>query len=245
MQRGSVGVTHIPGRQRTPPQLARTLNPPIVINAGEREELIVNIPHDLRSYDPATGKILWTVRAMHGYASTSPLFHDGVIYNISGEGHGRRCAVAVRPGDVPDDKRVIWKNPDWGVNCSAPVIIGDKMYWGGTAKLDRRIMGFYCIEYETGKLVYWLSEFEGDHALPKVRGGNAIFAAAFAGDNKIYYVSRQGGVLVVQVGKEWKKLALNYTGEEERGLGWHCPPVPLSDGKLLLRSDWGLHCIGK
>jgi hypothetical protein len=214
---------------------------PIVITAPDgREELIANMATYLISFDPATGTKFWEIKADHGYASASPIYEDGVIYNISAEGHGRRAGLAVRPGDVPEDQRILWKQ-DYGVNCSCAVLYEGKLYWPALAKVDQSIKGFYCADAKTGEVIYKIEDYES--LFPNDRR-KEVYSSAFAGGGHIYYVNRAGGTFVIKAGDTFDVVATNFTGDEGEGK-WHCPPVPLPDGRLLLRSDWGLHCIGK
>ncbi|MFW5846149.1 MAG: hypothetical protein ACOCXJ_07975, partial [Planctomycetota bacterium] len=208
-------------------------------------ELIVNLANHLRAYDPGSGQELWNIDTDHGYATAPPILHDGIVYNISGEGHGRRCALAVRPGAVTEDQRIVWrigggKDGAYGVNCSAPVLTQGRLYWGSLAKVYSRLYGFYCVDPADGALIYKQEDYKELFASRR----KEIYASAFATEDHIYYVDRSGGTIVVAADEHWRVVAQNTTGDEAKGIRWHCPPVPTPTGQLLLRSDWGVHCIG-
>jgi hypothetical protein len=60
---------------------------------------------------------------------------------------------------------------------------------------------------------------------------------------KIYYVSQTSGTYVVAVDTEFHILAHNRIASDESC--FNGSPVPLADGRLLLRSDRALYCIGE
>lgn len=68
-----------------------------------------------------------------------------------------------------------------------------------------------------------------------------LYASPVAADGRIYYVSRQGGTAVLAAKPEFELLAHNRI-ESNRSVFNASPAV--SKGRLYLRSDRRLYCIG-
>jgi outer membrane protein assembly factor BamB len=89
----------------------------------------------------------------------------------------------------------------------------------------------YCADRETGKIIY-------EQRIPRA---GQIYASALLADGRIYYLSRTGKTMVVAAKPEFELLATNDLGE--RSL-FHASPVAI-DGRIFIRSDLHLFCIGK
>ena len=65
------------------------------------------------------------------------------------------------------------------------------------------------------------------------------YASPVAGDGKIFTVSHQGKISVIQPGPDWKVLSVNDLGNE-------CSATPaIAEGRLYIRSRDHLYCFGK
>jgi hypothetical protein len=68
-----------------------------------------------------------------------------------------------------------------------------------------------------------------------------VYASLVLGDGKLYCVTRQGGTIVLAPGPEFKELARNDLGDESTA---NATPA-IAGGRLFLRSDRFLYCIGR
>jgi hypothetical protein len=209
-------------------------------SAGETQILLLGLS-TLCAFDPQDGSTLWKHNTKQGYSASNPVWHGDIIYAVTGSGHGRWGSFALKSEpDLSRNERQIWENPENGTGFSSAVYHDGYLYWAAYTNKERpsSAAGFCCMDAETGEMVYK----ERPSNRPTGRKGHGIFAGALLGDGKIYYVSMQGGVYVVEAKPEFKILALNKIEDDE---SWfNAPAVPLEGGRLLLRSDWGLHCIG-
>ncbi|MCU0979983.1 MAG: PQQ-binding-like beta-propeller repeat protein [Pirellulaceae bacterium] len=98
---------------------------------------------------------------------------------------------------------------------------------------DRSRGTIYCVDAKTGKSAY-------EERLDPRPG--KIYASPLAADGKLYYVSRDAGVYVVAARPQFELLAHNKI-ESDTSVFNGSPAV--ADGRLLLRSDRALYCIGK
>jgi outer membrane protein assembly factor BamB len=156
------------------------------------------------------------------YVCPTVLVHDDVVYAI---GARAGMGVAVRAGGK-GNVSPLWEMRK-GSNVSSPVFHNGHLYW---AHESRGII--YCADANTGEIVY------EERLQPNP---DRIYASAVLAGDKIYYVSRNRGVYVVAANPEFKQLAHN--GPLDSSVFNASPAVV--DGKLLLRSDEYLYCLGK
>jgi outer membrane protein assembly factor BamB len=64
------------------------------------------------------------------------------------------------------------------------------------------------------------------------------YASPVAADGKVYTVSEEGKVSVIQAGPQWEILAVNTLDDEV-----HATPA-IADGRLYLRTHSALYCFG-
>src|SRR5262249_38036510 len=109
-----------------PKEWIGTWTTPIVIRAGERDELIVNVPGQVVGFDPKTGKQLWSCSGLSKLSYTSPVCTtDGVIVAMSGY-HGPGLAVrAGGGGDVTKSHRLWLDTEKPPQRIGSAVIVGE------------------------------------------------------------------------------------------------------------------------
>ena len=89
----------------------------------------------------------------------------------------------------------------------------------------------YCLNAANGELVY-------GQRLPRT---GEVDTSPIVGDDKLYYVSRWGGTLVLAAKPEYELLAQN---QLEDGRDVNSSPV-ISNNRLFLRMNRFLYCIGE
>jgi hypothetical protein len=187
-----------------------------------QQELVVSVKDYILGFDPATGDELWRCEGIHDYVCPSVISHQGIVYAIGGR---KSQAIAIRAGgrgDVTDEHR-LWV-AQAGSNVASPIIHDGHMYWVS----DRNRVA-YCVRLEDGEVIY------------SKRSRAQPYASATAGDGKIYIVTRYGGTYVLAATPEFTQLAHNELNDDST---FNASPV-ISNGKLFLRSDRFLYCIGE
>ena len=196
--------------------------PHLVDLAGGKPELVVSVKNRILAFDPETGEPLWNCNGIPDYVCPSIVSQDGIIYVIGGR---TSKAIAIRAGgrgDVTKSHRV-WEAKA-GANVCSPVIHDGHLYWVS----DRNKVA-YCVRLEDGEVVY------------ATRFPDQPYASALVGDGKLYIVTRNGGTYVLAARPEFEQLAHNNL--EDRST-FNASPI-VADGKLFLRSDRFLYCIGR
>lgn len=200
-------------------------NTPILVEVEGKTELVLAILGKVIGYDPLSGKQLWTCATDIGwYMVPSLVESEGVVYCVGGRSGGGLAVKAGGRGDVTKTHR-LWTITK-GSNVTSPVLHDGHLYWmhenNGIA---------YCANLKTGKIVYE----------EKVDRADQVYASAVLADGKIYYVTRSGRTVVLAAKPAFEKLAMNDFG---RAGTFNASPA-IAEGKLFIRSEKSLYCIGK
>lgn len=203
----------------------RSWSSPVLVELEDgNHEVVVSAEGQLLGFDPRTGERLWSCDGVQDYVCPTPIARDGVVYAIGGR---RGTALAVRAGGRGDvtSTHIVWQERG-GSNVSSPVLYQDHLYWVD----DKGIA--HCLDRKTGQTVY----------RERLDGAGRVYASVVAGDDKLYAVSRQDGAFVIAASPEFELLRHNVlTGDASV---FNASPA-ISEGRLLLRSDRFLYCIGK
>jgi outer membrane protein assembly factor BamB len=196
---------------------------PVVIHAGERDELIVSGQGRVVAYDPATGRELWTVTGNTFEVIPTPVVAHGLVFASSGRAGP---TLAIRPGGSGDVTRshVAWSTPRGSPFVPSGIVVGELLYLVNDMQ---SILTVY--EAKTGALVYQnrlgVAQREGFSASPVSVNG------------KVFFTNDDGQTFVVQAGREFKLLHVN-----EGGARTLASPA-LVDGTWYWRSDGQLTAI--
>jgi len=198
---------------------------PVVINGGNRDELVVNSQNTVNAYDPMTGKELWTARGMMREVIPTPVVGHGLVFCSSGRAGP---TLAIRPGGTGDvtDTHVEWSSPKGSPFVPSPIIHGDLLY------MINDIQSILTVfEAKTGTVVYQ------DRLGEPVKEG--FSASPVAVGDKLFFTNDQGQTFVVQAGRTFKLLRVN----ELKAQVLASPA--LVDGTWYWRTDRELIAIGQ
>ena len=201
---------------------------PMLVDVGGKQEVVLNVPHKLTGFDPATGEELWHCDGIpDDYVCPSIISHADVVYAIGGR---RNTAIAVRAGGRGNvtDTHVLW-TVGKGNNVTSPVYLDGHLYW-----LHESQSKAYCLNAETGDVVY------EENLDPDER--RLIYSSLTAADGKLYGVSQEEGAFVLSAKPEFEQLALNVLEDDTTRTN---ASIVVSNDQLLLRTDKALYCIGQ
>jgi hypothetical protein len=199
---------------------------PTLVDVGGKQELVVNMPGEIWGLNPEDGGLLWYSTALGSAANTSIAAKDGIVYAIGG-GPSGSGVVAIRAGGRDDvtESHTVWKK-SVGSYVPSPVIVGEHLYW-----VDDR--GFaYCLKTGTGEQVY----------RERIPDAGGAYASVIATKGKLYAPTRRNGTFVLAAAPKFEVLARNQF--ESDASDFNASPA-IVDGRLLLRSNRFLYCIGK
>lgn len=201
--------------------------PVLAPRAGGKTEVIAALNGELRAFDAADGKPLWQCKTGIGwYMCPMPLVSEGIVYAIGGR--GGQAGVAVRTGGSGDvtQTHLLWTLQK-GTNVPTPILHGGHLYFAN----DNSGIA-HCVDLKTG-------EFEYSERLSPNPDG--IYASPVVVDGKILYLGRGGQAVFVSASPTFKVLS-SAVLENRRGMFNASPAIV--GGKLLLRSNKFLYCIG-
>ena len=201
--------------------------PFVMQKGGGPVELIVASTSGITSYDPANGKenwdYSWKFDGMALRTVSSPVTTGGFIFANSGDGSGARHTIAVKVGSKGQDvsHNLAWEEKKTYPYVPCMLTRGEYLFWVN----DKGLAG--CTVAATGKEVW--SE----------RLGSPVTASPILVHGDIYVVGEDGTVYVYAASAEYKLLGQSKIGESVSAT----PAV--ADGKLFIRGNKHLFCIGK
>jgi outer membrane protein assembly factor BamB len=183
-----------------------------------------NIPMGI---DPENGKILWTTRIKNRQNGTSPVYYDGFLCN----GYYAIAVDAASTGDISKNEQRLFLM-DVKAGGSSPVVQDGTLYKMGTDLVNNmpgKSININGIDIKTGNQTCKIP-------IPGFRGYTSPIATA---DGYVYCVSG-GRSYVIKTGPKPEIVGVNELGDDN---GFPSPAV--ADGKLIIRGNSKLWCIGK
>ena len=168
---------------------------PVVIRAGDRDELVINSQGRVHAYDPNTGAELWYVRGTTREVIPTPVVGHGLVFCSSGRAGP---TLAITPGGKGDvtATHVAWNSPKGSPFVPSGLVHGEYLY------LVNDMQSILTVhEAKTGKVVYQ------DRLGEPVREGFSVSPVAIG--DKLFFTNDEGQTFVVQAGATFKLLRTN------------------------------------
>jgi outer membrane protein assembly factor BamB len=168
---------------------------PVVIDAGDHDELIVNGQQMVHAYDPDTGAGLWSVRGTTREVIPTPVVGHGLVFCSSGRAGP---TLAIKPGGKGDvtSTHVAWSSPRGSPFVPSAIIHGDLLYMINDMQSILTVL-----DAKTGAAVYQ------DRLGEPTREG--FSASPVAVGDKLFFTNDRGQTFVVQAGPTFKLLHVN------------------------------------
>jgi outer membrane protein assembly factor BamB len=206
---------------------------PFVWHNKARTELVAVGGKKVRSYDPATGKLLWELGGMSGMATTTPVADDERLYTGSvGMGGSGSPLVAVKAGASGDITLQEGETSNAGVAWShtraGPWMPSPLLYRGYLYVLEARLGMLSCYDARTGQSAYQKER------LPRAKG---FTASPWAYAGRVFCLDQDGLTFVVKAGPKFELLATHPLDDR-----FAASPA-VAGGDLFLRGVSYLYCI--
>jgi outer membrane protein assembly factor BamB len=198
---------------------------PLVVEHAGRAQVITSATSRVRSYDLATGELIWQLSGMTANAIPTPVHADGIVYLTSGFRGNALMAVSLADakGDITNTPAVLWRYDRDTPYVPSPLLYGEQLYF---LKSNSGVLTSF--DAKTGKKLYGEQRLEG---VPNV------YASPVGAGGRLYVAGREGAVAVVQHGIEFKLLGVNTLDD-----GFDASPVVVGD-ELYLRGRKYLYRI--
>ena len=168
---------------------------PIVIQAGDHDELVVSSQRRVHAYNPDTGDELWSVRGNTFEVIPTPVVGHGLVFVSSGRAGP---TFAIKPGGKGDvtTTHVSWTTPRGSPFVPSGMVHGDYLYLVNDMQSILTVL-----DAKTGTLVYQ------DRLGEAMREG--FSASPVAVGNKLFFTNDNGQTFVVEAGSTFKLLRVN------------------------------------
>jgi outer membrane protein assembly factor BamB len=197
---------------------------PLVVAHNGRKQVVVSASKKVRSYEAATGKLIWECAGLGSNVIPAPVTAANFVYVMSGHRDPNLLAIKLgREGDLTGTDAILWTNNRGNSYTASPVLHDNKLYFiSDTGMLS-------CFNALTGQPYYH------QQRLPKPYS----FKASPVGANgKLYLATEDSDVVVVKMGEKYEVLATNTLTDQV----FIATPA-ISGGSLYLRSQEALYCI--
>lgn len=180
---------------KTPRDVRVSWASPVLVNTGNRLELILSADPYVAAYNPASGKELWKLDCIYGEVGSSVAYADGMVF-VTNE---YATLAAIKLGNPPE---VVWEQGDYLSDIPSPVA-NNKFLFVVTS-----YGAMVCYDTKTGK-EYWVHEFE-----------NSTYASPMIVGNLVYQLDKAGLMHIFKADSIYTSVAVSPLGE-----GSDCTPA--------------------
>lgn len=193
---------------------------PNIMTVDGKPQLVSAAGDVIQGHDPATGQRLWSVPNFGEPCVPSIVIGDDLVY--SAPGSMKPAIRAARPGHAGREASVAWEQPEQMPMLASFVYAKPHLF---TVKETGFAM---CLNAETGQII-WKQRMPGKYS-----------ASPILAEGRLYLLSDAGECTIIEAGPEFKQIATNSIGEAKCQAS-----ISVSQGRLLIRSENALYCIGK
>ena len=199
---------------------------PLIVEHGGRTQAVVSATKRVRSYDLATGKVLWECGGMTVNVIPCPVARDGVVYCLSGYRGSYGVALPLdTEGDLTDGGKILWHVTQGTPYVPSPLLVGERLYFTQT---NQPLLT--CLDVKTGKALI-------DRA--RLPGLRELYASPVAAAGRVYLTGRDGTTLVIRRADKLEVLATNRLDD----------PIDASPAvvgrQMFLRGEKHVYCISE
>jgi outer membrane protein assembly factor BamB len=200
---------------------------PLVVEQAGVAQVVVGGMNRVRSYDAATGAIVWETAGLTMNPIPSPVSGGGMVFLMSGFRGNSLKAIRLEgaKGDITSTPAIAWT-----LDRDTPYVPSPLLYEGILYFLKTNNGLLTAVDAKTGKAHYQAQRLD---AVPNV------FASPVAAAGRIYIVGREGTTAVIKPGPTLEVLGASTLDD-------HFDASPaLVDGEMYLRGVKNLYCVAQ
>lgn len=199
---------------------------PLIVEHGGRKEVVVNGTNRVRSYDLASGEVLWECGGQTVNAIPSPVAADDLVYVTSGfRGSALQAIRLGGAGDLTDTDHLVWQHDRNTPYVPSPLLHDGLLYFlsGNNAQLS----------------IFAAADGTPHVKAERLEGVLGVYASPVAAAGRVYLAGRNGVTAVLKHGPALEVLATNRLDD-----GFDASPVAVGND-LLLRGRENLYCLSR
>lgn len=200
---------------------------PLIVESNGQPQVITSATSHIRSYDLATGQLLWESSGMTRNVIPSPVAANDMVYVMSGfRGNALQAIhLSEAKGNIAGSKALVWTLDRDTPYTPSPLLYGNMLYF-----LKRNDGILACFNANTGEEYFSRQRLEG------IEG---VYASPVGASGRIYIASRNGSTQVIKHDTQYEVLAVNTLDD-----GFSASPAVV-ENELYLRGEKNLYCIAE
>jgi outer membrane protein assembly factor BamB len=211
---------------RQPRSEPTTWATPLIVEHAGKAQVITPGTERVRTYDLASGKIVWETEGLTLNAIPSPVMADGVVYLMGGFRGSKLLAVKLGgSGDLTDSDNILWKVLRGTPYVPSPLLYEDRLYFFAS---NNGILS--CYDVKTGKSLY-----DGE----RIGALGGVYSSPVGAAGRVYLIGREGAGVVIKSADNFEVLATNKLDDRI-----DASPAVVGN-ELYLRGHQYLYCIAE
>ena len=198
---------------------------PLVVENNGKPQIITSATNRVRSYDLASGELLWESSGMTRNVIPSPVTAKGMVYVMSGfRGNAfQAISLSAAKGNIAGSKALVWTLDRDTPYTPSPLLYDNTLYF---LKRNNGILASF--NAKTGEEYFSRQRLEGIEQ---------VYASPVGASGRVYIASRNGSTQVIKHDTRYEVLAINTLDD-----GFSASPAVVDD-ELYLRGEKNLYCI--
>ena len=190
---------------------------PLVVENAGRPQVVTSGQNRVRSYDLATGELVWDSEGVTMNPIPSPVTADGVVFVTSGYQGSNLKAIRLADahGDISKSSAIVWT-----LDADTPYVPSPLLYDGLLYLIKSNSPILSAFDAKTGA-----AQFRNQ----RLEGVKEVYSSPVGAAGRVYVTGRDGTTLVIKRGPTFEVLAKNTLDD-----GFDASPA-LVDGDMYMR----------
>lgn len=172
----------------------------LIVQHGKLTQVVTAASNRVRSYDLASGKVIWECSGLTGNVIPTPVAANGVVYVTSGFRGSALMAIRLgRAGDLTGTDAILWTHKRATPYVPSALLYGDRLYFFGS---NNGILS--CFDVKAGRPV-----LNGE----RIQALQGVYASPVGAAGRVYLLGRNGATVVIKRSDKLEVLATNQLGE--------------------------------
>jgi outer membrane protein assembly factor BamB len=174
---------------------------PLIIERDGKAQVVVTATGKIRSYDVASGEVLWECRGLTRNVIPSPVADAGMVYCMSGYQGNALLAIRLgRTGDLAGSDAIAWTHNKNTPYVPSPLLYNEKLYFFA---VNTGVLT--CLDTKAGDPLFDAQKLED---LP------GVYASPLGAAGRVYLAGRNGVTVVLKQSDKLEVLATNRLDEK-------------------------------